>query len=275
MQAEPVQAHDLFNATLTWREDLTDELAIIKVAPDSGRIPHFEPGQYTTIGLPEYDEDGNIALTKRGKPKLIRRPYSIASSPNEDGGLEFYLIVVEDGALTPQLWQMQEGDRLYMDEKCRGNFTLHGIPPGKDLVMISTGTGLAPYVSMLRAYRQTGFWNKVIVIHGTRLAQDLGYREELEQMASEDEDILYFPMCTREPDDSDFPGLRGRVHQLLDPERFKEMTGDELNAHQCQIFLCGNPAMIDQVEEDMQEHDFSTFHKRNNPEGNIHLERYW
>jgi ferredoxin--NADP+ reductase len=274
MQAETIQAQDVFNATLTKREDLTEELAIIRVKPDSGQVPAFQPGQYTTLGLPEYDDDGNVALTKRGKPKLVRRPYSIASAPNEDE-LEFYLIVVEEGALTPKLWELNEGDRLYMDEKCRGTFTLDGIPQGKDLIMISTGTGLAPYVSMLRTYRRTGFWNKAIVIHGTRLERDLGYRAELEQLAQENEDIIYLPICTREPEDSNWQGLRGRVHVILEPKTYSELTGDAITPEQCHLFLCGNPAMIDQCEAEMQERGFSTYHKKNNPEGNIHLERYW
>ena len=275
MPTETTQAQDVFNATLIERRNVTEELAIIRVQPDSGQVPTFQPGQYTTLGLPEYDEDGNVVLTRRGKPKLIRRPYSIASSPDETEALEFYLIVVEDGALTPKLWELGEGDRLYMDEKCRGTFTLEGIPQGKDLVMISTGTGLAPYISMLRTYRQTGFWNKAIIIHGTRLARDLGYRSELEQIAAEDPDVLYLPICTREPEDSAWEGLRGRVHVVLEPERFAELTGEELTPENCHIFLCGNPAMIDQCEAEMQERGFSTYHKRNNPEGNIHLERYW
>jgi ferredoxin--NADP+ reductase len=275
MEAETIQAQDVFNATLSEREDLTDELAIIRVRPDSGETPTFEPGQYSTLGLPEYDENGEVVMTRRGKPKLIRRPYSIASSPNEAGEVEFYLIVVDDGALTPKLWNLKEGDRLYMDEKCRGNFTLNGIPENQNLVMISTGTGLAPYISMLRTYRGTGFWNRAIVIHGTRLAQDLGYRPELEELAAHDESIVYLPACTREPEDSDWDGLRGRVPGLLEPTRFKELTGEALDPQTCQLFLCGNPAMIDQVEEEMQAYGFSTYHKKNNPEGNIHLERYW
>jgi len=276
MQAEQtIQAEDVFNATIIERQNVTEELAIIRVQPDAGEIPDFKPGQYTTLGLPEYDEAGNVAMTKRGKPKLIRRPYSIASSPTEDDALEFYLIVVDDGALTPRLWDLHEGDRLYMDGKCRGTFTLEGIPPGKDLVMISTGTGLAPYISMLRTYRNTGFWNKAIVIHGTRLARDLGYRAELEQIASEEPDIIYLPTCTREPADSNWEGLRGRVNVVLEPKTFTELTGDELTPENCHLFLCGNPAMIDQCEAEMQQRGFSTYHKKNNPEGNIHLERYW
>ena len=269
-----MQAEDLFNATITERQDLTEELAIFRIRPDSGEVPEFAPGQYTTLGLPEYDEAGNVQLTKRGKPKLIRRPYSIASSPSEND-VELYLIVVEDGALTTKLWQLGEGDRLFMDEKCRGTFTLDPVPPGKDLVMISTGTGLAPYVSMLRAYRRTGFWNKCIIIHGTRLARDLGYREELERIAAEDPDVLYLPTCTREPDDSNWDGLRGRVHVVLEPKTFTELTGDELTPEQCSVFLCGNPAMIDQCEAELAERGFSTYDRRKNPEGNVHLERYW
>jgi len=265
---------EVFNATITYRSDITEELAIIRVRPDSGQTPDFKPGQYSTLGLPEYDEAGNIQVNRRGKPKLIRRPYSIASSP-DDTELEFYLIVVEDGKLTPRLWELGEGDRLYMDEKCRGTFTLEPVPPGQDLVMIATGTGLAPYVSMLRTYRRTGFWNKCIVIHGTRLARDLGYRHELEQIASEEPDVIYIPTCTREPQASSWEGLRGRVHVILEPSHFTELTGDELTPEQCHIFLCGNPAMIDQCEAELSERGFSTYDRRKNPDGNMHLERYW
>lgn len=266
----------LFNATITERRDLTEELAIMRLQLDSGEVPAFEPGQYATLGLPEYDENGEVKLTRRGKPKLIRRPYSIASPPSDARGeLEFYLIIVEEGQLTPKLWELYEGDRVYMDERCRGNFTLDPVPPGKDLVMISTGTGLAPYVSMLKTYRGTGFWNKCIIIHGTRLERDLGYREELEQIASEDPDVIYVPTCTREPSDSNWDGLRGRVHVILEPKTFTELTGDELTPENCHVFLCGNPAMIDQCEAELTERGFSTYDRRKNPEGNLHLERYW
>ena len=273
---------DPLNATLIERIDLNPELAIFRVALESGEPLDFQPGQYTTLGvLPpedsgeeEADPDAKPKRRRKGRARLLRRAYSIASAPGDPRGTEFYLVVVPEGKLTPQLWDLQEGDRLFMDETPKGTFTLDGVPEGKTLVTIATGTGLAPFVSMLETYRGTGRWDRFVVIHGTRLAADLGYRERLEELADEDESIVYLPACTREPETSNWQGLRGRVHVILEPEMFQDLTHRPLKPESCHVFLCGNPAMIDQCEAELTARGFAT-RDRKNPEGNIHLERYW
>ena len=268
---------DPFNARLIERIDLNPELAIFRVAFDEGDIPEFEAGQYTTLGLLETPEEAAARAQRTGKsdkPKLILRAYSIASSPKVRQYMEFFVVLVKEGALTPKLWQLREGDRLFMGPKVTGKFTLDGVPEGKDLVMIATGTGLAPFLSMLHTYRGTGRWRRFVIIHGSRLSADLGYREHLETIASEDPSVIYIPAVTREPDTSNWQGLRGRVHVALEPATYRELVGAPLISEECHVFLCGNPAMIDQVTEDLTGRGFVT-RDRDNPQGNIHFERYW
>ncbi len=154
--------------------------------------------------------------------------------------------------------------------------TLRDVPPGRDIVCVATGTGIAPFMSMLKAYRGRDRWNRFIVIHGTRLAADLGYRGELEHIAREDPSVVYLPTVTREPagGGSDWSGLQGRVHALLEPDTFARLTGVALLPESSHVFLCGNPDMVDDCEANLLERGF-TVRDRHHPHGNIHFERYW
>jgi ferredoxin--NADP+ reductase len=271
--APPSLLADLFNATIVEREDITDELCIVHVRPDGG-VPTYKPGQYATLGVPPVDLDA--VADKKGLAKLVLRPYSIASSPLNTETIEFYVAKVPDGAFTPLLWEMSVGDRLYVAPKCKGKFVLDPIPAGKDLVAVATGTGLAPFVSMIRTYRETGRWERFIVIHGTRLAADLGYRQELEALAESDETIIYVATCSREAEDAagGWTGLRGRVNVALDGRTYESIVGRELSPEQCHVLLCGNPAMIDDVTNNLVARGF-TPKDRENPDGNVHFEKYW
>lgn len=266
---------EIFNATVVAREDLHDELAVIRLRPDSGNVPEFLPGQFCTIGMPPTDgsawtkPDG----TPRTKPKLIRRAYSVASSPLTRDHIEIYVVLVAEGKLTPSLWTVAEGGRLFVDERIRGEFTLEGIREGKDMVCVSTGTGIAPFMSMLRTYRGTGRWRHFVMIHGVRQSRDLGYREELEKIAAEDDSFIYLPICSREEEGSAWAGLRGRVDLLMHDAMFTEQTGLTLSPEQSDVFLCGNPAMINGVEEMLVARGFATTTK--DKVGTIHFERYW
>ena len=258
------------NATITFRKDFNDELFIIRVSPDEGQVPEFEPGQYAELAIPEPPAEGE---STEGRKKLVRRSYSIASSPAERDHLEFYIVKVEDGFLTPKLWSMKEGDRIWLGPKIKGKFTLDPVPPEKDLVMIATGTGLAPFLSMLKYYHGAKRWRRYVVLHGARYEQDLGYRDELMEWAEKHEDVFYIPSTTREPEGSEWNGIRGRVQTILDSDLYEKAVGYPLAPEECQVFLCGNPAMIDTVQELLESKGFK-IHKKKDP-GNIHVERYW
>lgn len=263
-----------YNATLIEREDLNGSLAIFKVRFDSGEKLEFEPGQFTTLGLIDPDAPVPAANSRRRGPKMIRRAYSIANTPKQQTDIEFYIVRVDGGRFTPLLWQLKPGDPLFMDTKVKGTFTLDDIPDGKDLVMVGTGTGVAPYLSMLNAYRASGCWRKLILIECCRTGDCLGYYDELTKIATEDDSVTYLPTLTREPEDSGRQGLRGRVHKILAPEQFKTLTGITLNPEQCHVLLCGNPEMIDQATKNLNVLGFVT-KDRARPGGNLHFERYW
>ncbi len=258
----------VYNATLVTRHDLNEDLAVVRVVPDNGRIPAFRPGQYTLVGLLQEDEKRN----GRG-PRLLRRAYSIASSPDDGEALEFYLVRVRDGRLTPGLWTVPEGGRLWVDAKAHGHFILEEVPGDRDLVLVATGTGLAPYVSLLRAQRGRGRWHRLILVHGVRRQGDLGYRQEIEAACRQDPSILYLPICSREPDDSSWQGPRGRVQDVIAPDMFTRLTGQPLTPDQCYVFLCGHPDMIRVTSEELASRGF--VEKSHDTIGSMHFEKYW
>jgi ferredoxin--NADP+ reductase len=267
----------ILNATVIERRDLTNTLAVIKIQPDGGQVPQFDPGQFIVVALPAAPPDGDqaqaLAARRSDRPRLIRRAYSIASPPKVREHVELFLALVETGKLTPRLWTVEQGGRVWIDGKCTGDFTLDGVPADKDLVMVATGTGLAPFMSMLRQMRGSRRWRRFVLIHGVRFAADLGYRDELEATQRDDPSLLYIPTVTREPQESVWKGMRGRVQQVLDPEAYETLVGRPLSPQHSEVFLCGNPALIEDVVKLLEQLGFVQ-HTRKQP-GNLHYERYW
>ncbi|MBK9118790.1 MAG: ferredoxin--NADP reductase [Phycisphaerales bacterium] len=266
---------DPTNATLIERVDLTDTLSIVKVRPDSGRMPPFKPGQFFRLGLPKPLAE-QTSIPRGGRPpriRMTRRAYSIASSPKQSDYAEFFVVRIDEGSLTPRLWEIEVGGRLWMEEQAKGEFTMDVAPPDKDLVMVSTGTGIAPFISMLRTFHGENRWRRFVLIHGARYVGDLGYREEIARYVRGDERVRYIPLITREPADVPFEGLRGRVQAALEPATYERLVGAPLTPAECHVFLCGNPEMIDGVQVLLETRGFIT-DSREGP-GNLHFERYW
>lgn len=273
---------DIHNATLIARDMAHEDLGFFRIKYNDHEVPAFEPGQFATLGLPDPTPPDPDKPVRPGRgPKLIRRAYSIASPSTQREHLEFYIVRVDDGKLTPTLWDVEVGQKLFMNKKIGGHFTLpsptksdDAPDPRRTFVMVGTGTGLAPFRSMYLTYKDQDRWDKFVLLDGCRVAQDLGYHDEMVQTAKEDERFVYLPTVTREPDGSDWSGRRGRVNALLEASAFKEAAGVEIDPETCHVFLCGNPAMIDQVEADLKDRGFVT-HDRKNPDGGLHFERYW
>lgn len=282
------------NARVTFRHDLTDNLCILRVQPDRPPVPSFEPGQYATLGLPRDEPEksahqisatGDIVQppspammmkeTASNPPPhpMIRRAYSIVSSPLQRDEIELFIALVEGGHFTPKLWALRPGSPLWLDPHIHGKFTLAPIPRQADLVMVATGTGIAPYISMLRTYANEHRWRRVAILHGVRQVADLGYRDELEAIARKHPNVSYIPTVTREPAHSSWTGLRGRVSALLQTETFPRLTGWPLNPQQTHVMLCGNPEMIEDLVAHLRGLGFDT--ARDNNPGTIHFERYW
>jgi len=252
-------------------------LIILRVAPDGWQLPKWESGQFAVLGLPESaprtmlsDADPDRA----NSDKLIRRAYSIASSPDERGYLEFYITLVQSGALTPRLFALKPGDRLALGSKISGMFTLDEVPEGQNLVLVGTGTGLAPYMSMLRSELQCHKDLHTVVLLGARHSWDLGYRGELIAMQRYCPTFHYIPVISRPNEELvKWSGQTGYVQDLWDRGLVEMAMGTRPRPDNTHVLLCGNPSMIEGMIAQLSAEGFveST---RKEP-GQIHAEKYW
>jgi ferredoxin--NADP+ reductase len=273
---------DLFeqlNATITHREDLGPGLTIIRVEPD-GELFTFEAGQYCVLGLPPEaarvpDAGVEEELPEKKKNQMIRRAYSISSSSKVGEYLEFYIQLVHSGGLTPRLFALSAGDRVWLGPKATGLFTLADVPDHASLYLIATGTGLAPYVSMVRSDVLHGHHDrKIVIAHGARYSWDLGYRSELENLQHGTKTLIYIPSITRPQEDGSWAGETGYLQDQIRDGRLERISGVPLDPAKVHIFLCGNPAMLDDALNLLVEKSFTEWSKHE-PGGQVHLEKYW
>jgi|LauGreDrversion4_2_1035121.scaffolds.fasta_scaffold268458_2 ferredoxin--NADP+ reductase len=258
----------MLNSTVVGRVDITSELMVLQVKPDGG-VPAFQPGQYVALGLPGSAPRYEGALEELAVPaadKLIKRAYSIGSSPTTADFFEFYIAIVPNGALTSRLAVVKPGDRIFSQPKVTGTFTLDGVPHDHNLVLVSTGTGLAPFMSMVRTPSVWTPGRKITVVHGVRYPQDFAYAEELLSFSSANPGFTYLPIASRA--DESFTGRKGRVQALF------EDGSIQLSPETDHVFLCGNPAMIDDLERDLTTKLGYVVHSKKTP-GNLHVEKYW
>jgi ferredoxin--NADP+ reductase len=265
------------NAVITQKIEVAPGLMVIRVVPDGWHLPTFSPGQFAVLGLPPEAGRSRMADTE-GEPakpgKLIRRAYSIASSSKADTYLEFFITLVHSGALSPRLFNLSPGDRVWLGPKITGTFTLDQAPADADVIMIATGTGLAPYMSMLRTELAVSRGRRFAVLLGARHSWDLGYHAELVTMERLSPYFCYLPIISR-PAEEPVPWT-GRAGYVLDLWRGRELDriwGGRPTPETARVFLCGNPTMIDDMVELLGDEGF-TEHTRKQP-GSIYVERYW
>jgi ferredoxin--NADP+ reductase len=264
-----------YNATLIAREEINPALLILRVQPDAELFP-FVPGQFAVLGLL-----GSEARTAEAAPeetlldphKIIRRAYSIASSSVERQYLEFYITLVNTGELTPRLFALKPGARLFLGPKASGVFTLDRVPPHKHVLLAATGTGLAPYMSMLRTTLIDDTRRRFVVLHGARVSWDLGYRGELESLSRIRLNLTYIASITRPQQDPHFRGRTGRIQHLLEQGAVESATNLPLDAQHFDVFLCGNPDMIESTQQFLATRGFKRDHGREI--GTLHVEEYW
>ena len=194
----------------------------------------FSNGHFTMIGL-------------RVNDKPLLRAYSIVS-PNYADHLEFLSIKVPDGPLTSRLQHIQVGDTIIVGRKPTGTLLIDYLLPGKRLYLLATGTGLAPFLSVIRDPETYERYEQVVLIHGVRQVKELAYREYLSETLTHDEflgemvqqKLLYYPTVTREP----FVH-QGRIPQLLaEGQVAKDLGIPMLNPAEDRIMICGSPEML-------------------------------
>ena len=237
------------NAVLVARIDLTPSMAIFRIRPD-GPVPPFEPGQYLTMGV---TVDG----------RYICRPYSTSSPAGATHELEFLIRLVPGASFTPLLWALPHGARLRLGPP-KGLFRTD---PGdiRTHLFVATGTGLAPFVSMVRSSTVSPRPRRSIVVHGVSRMAELAYRDELGSLARTRPDLEYRPVLSRAPTglDGTWHGDTGRLDTALGPICDElALDPDDLVA-----YICGNPGMIASVEALML--------ARGLPAAAIRSEGYW
>ncbi len=269
-------SHQL-NAIITQRIEVSPGLMILRVAPDRWELPEFSAGQYTVLGLPvqakrfAFSDKENGMQVSNG---LIKRAYSIASSSVTREYLEFYVVLMRSGALTPRLFALSKGDRLWLGRKFVGLFTIDEVPDDKHVVFVGTGTGLAPYMSMLRTHLVCGGKRHFAVLHGARHSWDLGYRSELETLDRMCPNFSYIPSISR-PQEEAVPwgGEIGSIHNLWSRQPLKSTWAFHPGPEDADVFVCGNPEMAESMLEVLAEEGFQE-HTRQQA-GTVHIERYW
>lgn len=264
------------NAAVLQKDELTPRLMILRTAAVGWELPEFEAGQYVVLGLPPSVPRSPLSIPEHypvDEGKLIRRAYSIASSSVQHEYMDFYINMVSDGALTPRLFTLKVGDRLWLSSHVTGMFTLADVPSDKNIILVATGTGLAPYMSMLSTHLKCGGPRRVAVLHGAYNSWDLGYRAELMMMQYLCNNFTYLATIDR-PEKEPVPWHEhiGWVQDLLAQGEVEKAWGFRPTPENTHVFLCGNPGMLKACLDLLEGQGF-TEHSHRRP-GEIHVERY-
>lgn len=223
----------------------TDDYFSFTTTRDDGF--RFDSGQFVMLGLSVAQPDGG------SRPLL--RAYSIASA-NWEEQLEFFSIKVAAGALTSRLRNIAPGDRVLVGRKPTGTLLIHDLHPGRNLYLLGTGTGFAPWLSIVKDPETYGRFERVILCHGVRHAADLAYRDYVVNELPRHEflgeqirrQLLYYPAVTREPFVVDGQDHRGRLTELLASGRMTRTLGlDPLDAARDRVMVCGGPHVLADV----------------------------
>lgn len=265
------------NAVVSQRIDVAPGLMVLHVAPDAGAVPSFEPGQFAVVGLPASAPRTPLSdpeEPREGPDKMIRRAYSIASPSLPGHHLELFVTLVRSGELTPRLFALQPGSRLWLGPKITGLFTLADVPPGQNLVLVATGTGLAPYMSMLRTRLAAGGGRRVAVLVGARHSWDIGYQAELRTMQRLVPEFTFLPIVSRPGEEpTAWNGATGHVQSLWTGGALERAWGVKPTPADTHVFLCGSPAMTEGMQALLEGEGFKV-QEKGSP-GQIHVEKYW
>ena len=237
----------------------TDRLFSFKTTRDRGF--RFKNGHFTMIGIEH-----------KGKP--LMRAYSLASASYEDE-LEFFSIKVPDGPLTSRLQNIRPGDELLVNSKSTGTLLQDNLLPGKNLYLIATGTGLAPFLSIIRDPEIYEAYDKVILTHGCREVEELAYQELITEHLPRHEylgtdvreKLIYYPTVTREEYVNN-----GRLTDLIRTGKLENDIGlPPVNPEQDRFMICGSPSMLTEICDLLNERGFSE--SRNGHIGEYVIER--
>jgi ferredoxin/flavodoxin---NADP+ reductase len=240
--------------TVAAQKRWTEHLFSLKVEAE---VAAFEAGQFAKLALAAGDE-------------MVARPYSFVNAPKERP-LEFYYVTLPDGPLTQRLCRLGAGDRVYLAPRPAGFLVLSEVPEGENLWLISSGTGIGPFLSILKTETPWRRFRQVVLVHAVRRSEELTYRESIERLASEHgEQMRAVSFVSRETREGALPG---RVPAAIEEGRLEAAAGVVLSAKTSQVMICGNPEMVADTSAALARRGMKK-NRRRDP-GHITVENYW
>lgn len=246
----------------------------------------FTAGQFVRLGIHGKDlqyfaqnhETKLITSEIQGQPidleDYVFRAYSVASSPYDEF-IEFFSVVIPEGEFTSKVNHIQVGDSLLLNTTPFGYLTLarYQLPLPNDLWLLATGTGLAPFLSILKTIDVWQQYQRIILVYSARTSQELAYQAEIGSIKSIYGDngaaFVFLPIVTRE---ADYAGEKARVPNLILSGKLTQLVGQKLDKERSHVMLCGNPQMVEDTKEALKSLGL-TMNRRG--EGNIAVENYW
>ena len=236
----------------------TDRLHSLQVAAPEVT---FVAGQFGRLALP---------APPGAKEEMLGRPYSFVNAPGTQPH-EFYFVTVPEGPLSARLAALVPGDAVWLLRSANGFFTASELPDAEVLWCLSTGTGLGPFLSILRTAEPWAKFHRVVLVHAVRHASELTYGEVIAGIAAAHAGaFVYIPMVSREAHPG---GLAGRIPDAIRDGRLESRAGLALAADNSHAMLCGNPQMVDDVQNALQARGMRR-HRRREP-GQVTVETYW
>ena len=247
--------------TLLEVQALTSSLFTLRTTRDPGF--RFRAGQFARLGVTKADGS------------TVWRAYSMVSAPHDEY-LEFFSIVVPGGEFTSELCRLQEGDTLLVDRQAFGYLTLDRFVDGRDLWLLSTGTGIAPFLSILQDFEVWERFERVLLVYSVREARELAYQalidglKERDYLAEHAHKLQFIATVTREEHAG---ALHGRITQLLENGELERAAGVPITPEHSRVMLCGNPQMIDDTRNLLKQRDLRLSLSRR--PGQVAVENYW
>jgi ferredoxin--NADP+ reductase len=232
----------------------TEKLFSIRVEADT--LP-FKAGQFTKLGLPFADE-------------FVERPYSYVNAP-QTSPHEFYFVTVPEGPLTNTMVTLKSGSPVWVMRRPSGFLVLDEVPDADYLWLMSTGTGIGPFLSILDSDDPWQRFQRIVLVHGVRLQEELSYRDRIDCIGDRHPGQFdYVPFVSRENADA---AIRGRITAGLSDGRLESRVGLKLRPENCQVMLCGNPDMVSETGELLAQRGLAR-NRRRTP-GHVTVENYW